>query len=180
MNTVKLSKSLCIVIISILFTGCISLSSVPKGTISCDVSVEESYVIGDKEAVEFTARYFLDNYFVEFFKVYNNTNERIYIEWENARCNYGKVVFSDDRRINMNNAKPDEAVSPNSYSLSRDITSKNCILSDSMIPIIHKKKLIDGEIDKVFLLIPIRFSDGKVVEYHITLNYKWTAENNQK
>lgn len=162
----------------LLFTGCMSLSSFPKGTITCDVRVEESRLFNDKEAVEFSAKYFLSSSFVEFFKVYNNTNERIYIEWENARCNHGKVIFSDDRRINMNNAKQDEAVSPNSHSLSRDITSSTYVGDDYLIPLFRKKDLIDGDVGKVFLLIPIRFSDGSVTEYHITLSYKWIASNN--
>lgn len=177
---IKMSVLLSIVTTTmLLFTGCMSSSfSFPKGTITCDVSVEESRLFNDKEAIEFSAKYFLSNSFVEFFKVYNNTNERIYIEWENARCNHGKVVFSDDRRINMNNAKQDEAVSPNSYSLSRDITSATYVGDDYLIPLFRKKDLIDGEEGKVFLLIPIRFSDGSVTEYHITLSYKWTVSNN--
>ena len=162
----------------ILFIGCGSLSSVQKGEITCDVSVEESKMFGEEQAVEFSARYCISNSFVEFFKVYNNTNERIYIEWENARCNHGKVIFSDDRRINMNNAKQDEAISPHSFSLSRDITSKNYVMDDYLIPLFHKKDLKAGEVRKVYLLIPIRFSDGTITEYHVTLTYKWTSSNN--
>lgn len=166
-----------IVASTVLFTGCVSLSSYSKGTITCDVSVKESRLIGDKESVEFYAEY-SSNSFVENFKVYNNTNERIYIEWENARCDYGKVVFDDDRRINMNNAKQDEAVSPNSYSISRDITSMNRVGNDNIYPLFNEKNLKDGKNCYVFLLIPIRFSDGTVVEYHVTLNYKWVASKN--
>ena len=177
----RIKKSVLLSIVTttmLLFTSCMSLSSYPQGKITCEVSVEESRLFKDKEAIEFSAKYFLNNKFVEFFQVYNNTNERIYIEWENARCNHGKVIFSDDRRITMNNAKQDEAVSPNSYSLLRDITSATYVGNDYLIPLFNKKDLIAGDVGKVFLLIPIRFSDGSVTEYHLTLSYKWTASDN--
>jgi len=157
----------------ILFTGCATLSTYsPKGKVDCDIDVKESYLEGNREAVEFNVITGIYEEFVSLY-VYNSTKERIYIEWENARCNGGKVAFSDDRRITMSVPKQDEAVSGFSYSLTREITSKNNVMDDYLIPLYRKENLIKEESSKVYLLIPIRFSNGKVVDYHITLTYKW-------
>ena len=168
---------LCLVAtLTILFTGCAALAPLPNGKVECDVAVRESKLEGDREAVEFEV---IPSLFGDFVNIYvkNNTKERIYIEWENARCNSGRIVFSDDRRITMNNAKQDESVSAYSYSLTREITSQSRVMDDYLIPLYKREDLIKGETSKVYLLIPIRFSDGTVVDYHVNLTYKWTPSN---
>ena len=105
-----------------------------------------------------------------------NTDERIFIEWENARCQSGKVVFGDDRRITMNNAKADEAISANSHSLTKEVTSADNIMSDDIIPLFRTKYLQDG-IDKyVKIKIPVRFADGTVEEYDFYVRLYWEPE----
>ena len=162
--------------LTFLFTGCAIFAPLPNGKVECDVNVTESKLDGDREAVEFKA---LPSSFGDFVSIYvkNNTKERIYIEWENARCNSGKVVFSDDRRITMNNAKQDESIAAYSFSLTRQITSKSYVMDDYIIPLYEREDLIKGETSNVYLLIPIKFSDGKVVDYHVKLTYKWVPSN---
>lgn len=161
---------------TILFTSCFSLSQLPKGKVECDVRVVESKIVNDREAIEFTVISGYDEYFASIY-LKNNTNERIYIEWENARCNSGKIAFNDDRRITMNNPKQDESVASFSYSLTRKVTSQSKVMDDYLIPLYKKDDLIKGETKNVYLLIPIRFSDGKVIDYHVNLTYKWVPSD---
>ena len=151
----------------------------PKGKVECDVKVRESKKVNDQddqEAVEFTVISGYDAYFATIY-VKNNTKERIYIEWENARCNSGRIAFDDDRMITMNEPKQDESISAYSYSITRDITSQNYLKYDYPMPLYRKDDLIKGETSTVYLLIPIRFSDGKVVDYHVNLTYRWVPSN---
>lgn len=109
----------------------------------------------------------------------NCTNDRIYIEWENARCDNGKVVFGDDRRITMNNPKADEAVSSLSMSLRRGVTSADRIGSNYILPLFRIKLLKEGLSDNVTLKIPIRFIDGSVEEYTFNVKLSWEATPNK-
>lgn len=164
----------------LLLNGCMAAyysASYPKGKVECDVSVRETNLINDREAVEFNIipSSYGDGDFISIY-VKNNTNDRIYIEWENARCNSGRVVFDDDRRITMNNAKQDEAISAYGYSLTKHITSQSYVLDDYLLPLYKKDDLIKGLRKNVYLLMPIKFSDGKVIDYHVTIEYRWEAE----
>lgn len=78
--------------LTILFAGCAALAPLPNGKVECDVDVRESKLEGNEEAVEFNI---YPSAFGDFVNIYvrNNTKERIYIEWENARCNSGRIVF---------------------------------------------------------------------------------------
>lgn len=162
--------------LTILFAGCAALAPLPNGKVECDVDVRESKLEGNEEAVEFNI---YPSAFGDFVNIYvrNNTKERVYIEWENARCNSGRIVFSDDRRITMNNAKQDESVAAYSSSITREITSQSRVMDDYLIPLYKREDLIKGEKSRVYLLIPIKFSDGTVVDYHVNLTYKWTPSN---
>ncbi len=148
----------------------------PKGSVKNEVSITSRHAENRKDAVKLTC--ISSAYDESFLTIYlwNNTNERVFIEWENARCQSGKVVFGDDRRITMTNTKADEAVSANSRSLTRDITSADNILSDDVIPLFRTKYLQDG-IDKyVKIKIPVRFADGTVEEYDFYVRLYWEPE----
>ena len=73
----------------------------------------------------------------------------------------------------MNNPKADEAVSAHSLSISRDFTSMNNIGDDDVYPLYNVKDLKNGKTKSVFLIIPIRYTDGSVEEYRLTLTYSW-------
>lgn len=115
--------------------------------------------------------YDYDASFIRNFECNNETDERIFIEWENARIINSRVIFSDDRRINMDLPKADEAVSPHSNSILRDITGELFIKSDVILDLYNIKKLKQqlGYKNYVFIKIPIRFADNSVVEYEYRL-----------
>lgn len=122
--------------------------------------------------IEFSARLAeWKSEWIQFFQVFNKTNERIFIEWENARILGDRVVFSDDRRITMNNPKADEAVSPISFSIRRDITSARKIGENYIFPLFYTKNLKKnlGEKSTIYLKIPIRYLDNTVEEFNIEL-----------
>ena len=107
--------------------------------------------------------------FISYFKCYNGTNDRVYIEWENARLTGSRIIFGDDRRITMGQPKADEAVSGNSYSISRDITGEVYVGSSYLGSLYHPKELKKniGKKDTTYLTIPIRFSDGTIEEFKL-------------
>lgn len=175
-NTMKI-KVFCLLLTAILFlNSCMSLLEIGRGTVKDEVSISSYHSEDKKKAVELV--YLPSAYSENFLTVYlwNNTSERIYIEWENARCEYGKVIFGDDRRITMNNAKADEAISPHSQSLKRDVTSMDKVGSDYISPLFRTSNLKQGIDENINLKIPVRFADGKVEEYCFNIRLYWQAE----
>ncbi len=164
-----------VLIMSLLFTSCFSLyDGYSGGTVKCKINITSNHPKEKMDAISFSAYgSAYSNSFVSGFYVNNKSDQRVFIEWENARCNFGKVVFSDDRRITMNNPKADEAVSARSLSISRDFTSMNNIGDDDVYPLYNVKDLKNGKTKSVFLIIPIRYTDGSVEEYRLTLTYSW-------
>ncbi len=107
--------------------------------------------------------------FIRGFQVKNETDERIFIEWENARVTNSRVIFEDDRRITMGNPKADEAISPKSRSISREITGETYIGSSFVMGLYNTKQLKKnlGSKDTTYIKIPIRFADGSVEEFEL-------------
>lgn len=103
------------------------------------------------------------------FHIENGTDERVFIEWENARIKDSRIVFGDDSRLTMKNPKADEAVTSHGKSISRDITGQYYVESSMVLPLLHfgglKKEL--GKTFDVFILIPIKFSDNTVEDYKL-------------
>lgn len=110
-----------------------------------------------------------DNYWVKYFSVENGTDERIFIEWENARILNSRIIFSDDRRISMGNPKADEAVSAHRNSISRDITGESYIGDSYIIPLFRPKDLKKniGNKHNTYITIPIRYSDNTVEDFEL-------------
>jgi len=109
-------------------------------------------------------------YWIENFEVKNGTDERIYIEWENARLDRSRVVFGDDSSISMRNPKADEAVSPHELSISREITGENKIGDDYQIELYNVRNLKKnylGSKARTYITIPIRYMDGTVEEFKL-------------
>lgn len=163
-----------------LFTSCFTSSSALKnGTVECEVSSYTSAPSEYRDLVSFRAYAFnSDDNFIRGFRVYNNSDDRIYIEWENARMlSSYKVYFGDDTRLLMNQPKADEAVSSKSSSISRALTCNLYVDEYVTVPIYKVKDLKNGEEGSTFLKIPIRFSNGKVYDYNVTVRYKWKPDN---
>lgn len=113
-----------------------------------------------------------DAMFIKDFQVKNGTDERVFIEWENARITNSRVVFGNDRKITMGNPKADEAISPNGCSISRWITGEIFIGSRWAFDLYDTdflKKNI-GCKDIIDVNIPIRFTDGIVEEYKLIIH----------
>ncbi len=115
--------------------------------------------------------------FLSSFVCENKTDERIYIEWENARMNGDKIIFGDDTRITMRNPKADEAVSPHGNSIIREIASISQIKPDityalfpASVDKVLKKEL--GKKGTIEVKIPIRFMDNHIEEY-ILIYSRW-------
>lgn len=108
--------------------------------------------------------------FLSDFVCKNSTDERIFIEWENARLNSDKIIFGDDTRLTMRDTKADEAVSPHGNSITRQIAALKQIQPDityalfpASVDKVLKKEL--GKKGTVEVKIPIRFMDNHIEEY---------------
>lgn len=114
-------------------------------------------------------------------EVTNNMNERIYIEWENARLNGGKVVFDDDSRLLMNEKKEDEVVISNEKSVKRSITSSYKILSNTILPLYYKKdmkkdwKKTGKGYSTTSIIIPIKYGN-KIIDYKFKLKFYYNGK----
>ena len=108
-------------------------------------------------------------YWIRNFVVKNNTDERIYIEWENSRLDGSRIVFGDDSYISMRNPKADEAVSAHSTSISREISGEKKIDLDYQLEIydVRYLKKNAGMKDNTYIKIPIRYMDGTIEEFDI-------------
>lgn len=101
----------------------------------------------------------------------NHSEDRVFIEWRNAMYHYQTVKFAD-----YDKPKDEEVIYPNSSSLMRYIVGRGEVSNAlsylsgngttyNYIP----KKVKKGEDAIRTLQLPIRFSDGKVVLYEITI-----------
>lgn len=106
--------------------------------------------------------------FIRGFHCENKTDERVYIEWENARIFNSRIVFDDDRRITMGNPKADEAVSPNSCSIKRAITSEANVQNVMDLFDLKGLKKNIGEKSYTSIKIPVRFADNHIEEYRLS------------
>lgn len=143
-----------------------------KGHFVTRITFPKSLEIGEdyedkKNKVEFV---FLASYGDITFYMYNNNRERVYIEWENAKMNHSRIVFGDDSRLTMSRTKADEAVMGFSSSETRDIYPQSYVSSDFVIPIYDTEKVSGGEKASFSVVIPIRFEDGRVIDYNIHID----------
>lgn len=120
--------------------------------------------------------------FIYGFTVTNNTDKRIYIEWENARFDEDRLVFGTDSRLTMGNPKADEAVPANSKSICRAITNQTRAGAEYLINYLYNPKKLKSEPGKkseIKLIIPIRFSDDSVEDYFLVFSvwYEMPSKN---
>ena len=112
------------------------------------------------------------NKWVTNFQIKNGNDERISIEWENARFANYKVVFGDDSKLTMRNPKVDEVVTANGVSIKRNITGLDCVDSSSLVfflfPYNDLKKNIGTTASKD-ILIPVKYSDNSVEDILLRL-----------
>lgn len=125
--------------------------------------VGEEYV-DETNGIELNFRAFLGE--VTFY-LYNNNRDRVYIEWENAKFQSSRVVFGDDSRITMSRTKADEAVMGNSFSERKSIFPQSYVSSDYVRPLYDTEKLREGGKSTFTAVIPVRFADGRIVDYKV-------------
>lgn len=105
------------------------------------------------------------------FHLYNSSDKRVYIEWENAKFQGSRVVFGDDTRLTMGRAKADEVVMSYSFSEFRTIYPQRYVLNDYIMPLYDSSELRkDGTKAYCTVIIPIRFENGKIIDYKISFN----------
>lgn len=98
--------------------------------------------------------------------IHNKLQSRIYVEWENFRWDGSAVAFDSDSRLFMDQPKRDEAIM--SYEESRkNIVQKDLVGESWITPWYHEKDFKHGGKLSSVMIIPIRFSDGKVIDYRI-------------
>lgn len=98
-------------------------------------------------------------------QVFNKTGKRAYIEWENARLDGARVVFGDDRRINMGNAKADEAIPAKSASINRDILSERWVGAETISNPVSPAIVRGRGGNELTAVIPVRFGEGETIDY---------------
>lgn len=114
---------------------------------------------------------------VKNFQITNNLDERISIEWENARFANSKVVFGDDSKLTMRNPKADEVITAKGNSIQRDITGLDRIDGNAqswfLFPYNELKKN-PGEKGTLDLIIPIKYSDNSVEDLKVQISVWYT------
>lgn len=103
-------------------------------------------------------------------KIKNKTDERITVEWENARLLDAPICFKSDNMFSFNNPKPDEVIHAGSVS-EKEIGERESpeyrflIFKESSIKMYGKST---NEI-----ILPIKYPSGKIVDYKIYIYLKY-------
>lgn len=100
----------------------------------------------------------------------NKTQQRIYVEWENARIKDEPIVFGDDYKLFAHREKPDEVIHIGSKS-KRFIARVSQVDNDGLRLFYWNTFKKYGESAICHVIIPIRF-DNKTVDYKIGLKVK--------
>jgi hypothetical protein len=113
-----------------------------------------------------------------YMQVDNKLNERIFIEWENARTNHDRVIFGTDNRLNYRNKKEDESVSSKSWSISHCFYCENPLAAlggNWAMPVYTHGilKLEEENFCMVDFVLPIRFPDGKTKDYKLYVKVQY-------
>ncbi len=148
----------------------------PKMKLTATVELDSQHE-GIAKKVEFRINdyMFSNSCYIEGFRVWNATGERIYIQWEDARLLGGKVCFEGDTPLNYMNPKADESVFNYKFSIDRRLFSAKMINSstNSLYPMYDAKKLKkDGGSRTINLDLPVKFSDNHVELYKVKIIYR--------
>lgn len=103
-------------------------------------------------------------------EITNNTEGRIEIEWENAKFESERIIFSDDSPLTMNNKKENEVIYGGDK-LKKTFTSKK-FYSERLLEVfsIYSKKTIKkngGELKRT-LILPV-IHNGETTDYRFEL-----------
>lgn len=81
--------------------------------------------------------------------IFSEINERITIEWENARINGANIAFFTDNEYERKRPKPDEVLTAKGVSV-------KTICKRSFLDIVDKKKIKKGEAEYFSLILPLK------------------------
>ena len=102
--------------------------------------------------------------------VKNESDSRIYVEWENARIEDEPICFGTDNSFSYRDRKPDEVV--HSGSRCKRFIARQSQFKYEGRELFHKKWAKErGISEKVVIIIPVR-SGEKVKDYRFTLAVK--------
>lgn len=102
--------------------------------------------------------------------VKNESDSRIYIEWENARIDDEPICFGNDNLLSYKDRKPDEIVHAGSQS-KRFIARQSEFEYDGRKLFYLKNLDVYGETGRRTLIIPIRIGD-EIKDYRFALAVK--------
>ncbi len=114
-----------------------------------------------------------DGYYYIEVEITNKTDNRLYIEWENARINGSKVVFSEDRKLFMNNKKEDEVVVGGEKSEKRKILPIKNVGDNGIHAIFDDSQKMNMDIP---IIIPIKREDT-INDYKFTISFSKYSES---
>lgn len=153
-------KKLLFVLISLMI--CSNLSSKEKPYLSLRILYPYSENVTNEYEDSIVKIYFDISEKALYLKVYNKTNSRMNLEWENFRIDNSAIAFETDRRLKMDEYKADEVIFPDNYSTHNYVIPKKAI-GDSFIKewwSIDKIKKAGEQFTKV--IIPIRINDKNI------------------
>lgn len=153
-------KKLLFVLISLMI--CSNLSSKEKPYLSLRILYPYSENVTNEYEDSIVKIYFDVSEKALYLKVYNKTNSRMNLEWENFRIDNSAIAFETDRRLKMDEYKADEVIFPDNYSTHNYVIPKKAI-GDSFIKewwSIDKIKKAGEQFTKV--IIPIRINEKNI------------------
>lgn len=115
---------------------------------------------------------------IEFYLT-NKTENRIYIEWENARIMGQKPAFGTDTKLTVRNKKEDEVVVAGLNSIPRtllieDYRGLSGLFGETTYTSPWDPDSLKKEGTKIFdFILPIRFEDGKTTDFKFKLLISW-------
>ena len=105
--------------------------------------------------------------------LYNKSDQPVIIDWENARFNWSKVIFSTDQPITMDSQpKPQETIYPGRGISSKRITGRSKYIN-AIWPLYEKDELKNGKIIPITIEISVLLKNGEAKLYTFNLKFKW-------
>lgn len=155
----------------ILLMMCIPFVAMAKDVrikVKTDDGLIQQYV-DDIISVRFYGAKTAPNYFITI-EIINNTNERIELEWENAKFESGRVLFPDDTGLTKNNQRANEVVFGGDK-LKKEFTSQSFWNEhrEMLTKIYSMKSVKNSESEfKKTLILPV-IHNGETTDYRFEL-----------
>ena len=103
-------------------------------------------------------------------KIKNKTDERITVEWENARLGKMNICFRSDNLFSYNDAKPDEVIHAKSDAV-KEIGERES--AEYMSPIFLESSVKKYGKSVSSVIIPIKFPSGEIKDYKVLVCIKY-------